>query len=234
MSKIDIRIKQLTVYRDSMYSKIVLIWESCLLHLWRLEDRCDLSRSESYSKLSATFYSVRETGLHKPIELKIFWLPLVAVCHVLMIYYSNKATRIMGVGVLSAEECATRQLILRARGRYNEAESLIRKGLTKDPNACTRGHLRVGLAAVFFREGKYPDARKQVRFALHEVDEVLDSRKFSDAIMIWRGCANAMEQAPIRDRNSAFGDLPKPDRIRKIARDLSLEWGMRDEYLKSL
>jgi hypothetical protein len=158
-------------------------------------------RVSACSKLSSTYYGIASTGkvvmedilrrkkLGEIVKSLYTWLPLTAFCYYRMSIISDKMFRIAGgVAALSADQADVRQSILRVKGRYDEAYSLIEFALEKKKmQKHTRGLLYIGLAEC---EKKLKKTRfENSIYAAYKLAGDIASSDPRQAVRIYRGCA---------------------------------------------
>jgi len=201
-----------------------------------------LKRSDGYSALSSTYYSIAGTAAAKlrslfcfrwsllllPFSLPLFfltWLPLGVWCYFRMLPLSDKALACAGgYANFSADKCDIRQSILRKRHQYLLAAACIFRGLVKEgvlPH--TRALLYVGLADAHLHFKDYQLAQSNVKSALKNIGEVevYDPRQ---AIRIYKSCAQIADTLGMT--------APNGNTLFRRARKLAESLNAKDQLLK--
>ncbi len=228
--------------KDSFWAKFDLFTRSIDESALLIDSADTLKRSDGYSALSSTYYSIAGTTAAKlgslfrirwsllllPLSLPLFfltWLPLGAWCYFRMLPLSDKALACAGgYDNFSADKCDIRQSILRKRRRYVSAAACISRGLAKEgvlPH--TRALLCVGLADVYLYVKDYQLVQSNVKSALKNIREIegYDPRQ---AIRIYKGCAQIADTLGMA--------APNGNTLRRRARELAESLNAKDQLLK--
>lgn len=135
-----------------------------------------------------------------------------------------------GYGKMSAEMCDTCQNVLRAHFKYTEARKCIVEALNKPSlRPHTRGLLRVGLAAIYRREGSKCKHRNKVRREIQVAEKAAREAKKTEprqAARIFWHCAKLADSISRRGCH-AYGD-----KLRQEAQRLAEDTGAKDQLLK--
>jgi|GEM_PF-1403522 len=226
-------------YKDSFWSKFTLLLDSHknVAHLTSSDDT--MERSDGYSSLSSTYYSIAGTAFsyiryfYKPVWLLpvfplrvVLWGLLGAFCYWRMLPLSDKALACAGgYRNFSADKCDVRQSVLRKRGRFEDAAICCLNGQGKpDVSPHTRALLDLGLADAHIHLGNNNEyAERNVKRAVELVEEVKQYDK-KQAIRIYKKAAELGEKIKL--------SVPAPETLRRQAKELAKEVGAKDQLLK--
>jgi hypothetical protein len=201
-----------------------------------------LKRSDGYSALSSTYYSIAGTVAAKfrslfhlrwsllllPATVPLFlltWLPLGGWCYFRMLPLSDKALACAGgYDNFSADKCDVRQSILQKRKKLGAAVNCIFVGLKK-PNIShhTKAFLYLGLASAKLTSGDKLFAEESLKWSLGLVGVVQEYNK-NQAIRIYK------KAAELAGKLDSF--IPAPVTLRRRAKELAENIDAKDQLLK--